>query len=155
MSWLPASASGETPMDRVFGLRPNLYEQYEHFSSLFWTLRPVDPVLLELCRLRIAQLLGCASALAIRNQPARPAGLTDAKVGALADWRGAPEFSDTERACLGFAEKFVTDPHGVTDADAAAVTAHLAATEMVAFTEALAVFDGFTRFKVILGIDSE
>ena len=51
------------------------------------------------------------------------------------------------------AERFVLDPRGVSDADAAAVTAHLSPAQTVALIEALAVFDGFTRFRAILGVD--
>ena len=148
MSWLPASAPGATAFDRVFGLRPDLYEQYRAFAYLFWSRRPVDPVLLELCSARVAQLLGCDSALSSRS------GHTlDERIAALETWQDAMVFSDVERACLAFAEKFVLDPHGITDADAAAVTAHLSAAEVVAFAEALALFDGFTRFRIILGVD--
>jgi alkylhydroperoxidase family enzyme len=43
----------------------------------------------------------------------------------------------------------------VSDEDAAAVREHLSDKVMVAFTEALAVFDGFTRFRIILGIEGD
>ena len=58
-------------------------------------------------------------------------------------------------ACLAFAEKFVLEPHGLSDEDATAVSTHLSAAEMVAFTEALALFDGFARFQVLLGVAPE
>jgi alkylhydroperoxidase family enzyme len=155
MTWLTATVAGATEFDRVFGLRPNLYDDYRAFVSLFWSLRPVDPVILELCRLRIAQLFGCDAELRVRHVPADAAGLTEEKIAALENWRTAGEFSDAERACLAFAEKFVLNPHGVTDEDAAAVTAHLSDKETIAFAEALAVFDGFTRFRIILGIEPD
>jgi hypothetical protein len=47
----------------------------------------------------------------------------------------------------------VLDPHGVDDADTAAVAAHLPPPAMVALIEALALFDGFTRFRLILGVE--
>lgn len=157
MTWLPGAVAGasEFEFDRVFGLRPDLYADYRAFVSVFHSLRPVDPVMLELCRLRIAQLLGGKTKPGSGDLSAEAPALTDEKVAALENWRAAPEFSEAERACLAFAEKFVLDPHGVTDEDAAAVTAHLSAREMVAFSEALAIFDGFTRFRIILGIASE
>jgi len=152
MTWLPATAAGATSFDRVFGLRPDLYADYRAFESLFWSSRPVDPVLIEICRLRIAQLLRCDPEQRRRSAPATAAGLTEQKISALDDWYHSMVFSEVERACLAFAEKFVLDPRGVTDEDAAAVTAHLSPPEMVAFTEALALFDGFTRFRLMLGI---
>jgi alkylhydroperoxidase family enzyme len=153
MSWLPASAPGRTSLDRVFGLQPELYARYQEFAELFWRLRPVDPVLLELCRLRVAALLGCARELELRRPEA--AALDEEKISALDDWPRSPRFSPVERACLAFAEKFVLEPHGLSDEHAAAVAAHLTAAEMVAFTEALALFDGFARFQILLGVAPE
>ena len=154
MTWLTASAAGASEFDRVFGLRPNLYDDYRAFISLFGSLRPIDPVILDLCRLRIAQLLGADAGLCLQQFSADTSRLPQEKIAALENWQAAGAFSARERACLAFAEKFVLHPHGVTDEDAAAVTAHLSAKEMVAFTEALAVIDGFTRFRIILGIGS-
>jgi alkylhydroperoxidase family enzyme len=152
MSWLPAQAAGATPLDRVFGLRPNLYESYRGFVALFWERRLVDPLLLELCRLLVARLHGCRSELVIRYRPAVEAGLDEEKVQALARWAEAP-FGPVERICLGFAERFVRDPHSISDTDAAAVVAQLGEPGFVALVEALAIFDGFCRFRLMLGAE--
>jgi hypothetical protein len=130
MTWLPRTAAGATEFDRVLGLCPALRDDLSAFTDLFQTLGPVDSALLERCRAHVAAVFGAAT-----------------------DVPAAGDGSDAERACLAFAEKFVLDPHGISDADAAAVTAHLSAPEMVAFVEALAILDGFTRFRVILGIE--
>ena len=154
MSWLPlpTAAEGATPLDRVFGLRPDLYASYREFVALFWERRLLDPVLLELCRLLVARLHGCRSELALRHRPALEAGLTEAKVEALG---GGDEsaFDAAERACLRFAEMFVRDPHAIREEDAAAVTAQLGEPGLVALAEALAIFDGFCRFRLILGVE--
>jgi alkylhydroperoxidase family enzyme len=156
MSWLPLprAADGATPLDRGFGLRPELYQRYRDFVALFWEPRVLDPVILELCRLRVAQLHGCRSELGLRHRAALDAGLGEAKVAALA---GGDEsgFEAAERACLRFTEMFVRDPHAIRDEDAAAVTAQLGEPGLVALAEALAVFDGFCRFRLILGVEPE
>jgi len=149
MTWLARTAAGETPFARVFGLRPELYARYRDFDELFWRSRPVAPALLDLCRLRMAQILGC---------PARPrsdAGVGAAQWAALEGWRKDDSFAPVERACLHLAEKFLLDPHGVGDEDAAAVTLHLGDAGMVALVEALALFDGFLRFGAILGAEAD
>ena len=56
---------------------------------------------------------------------------------------------------LGFAEKFVVDAHAVTDEDAARVVVHLGDPGLVALSEAVALFDGFARFRLMLGVESE
>ncbi|MBP1686221.1 MAG: hypothetical protein H6Q33_2364 [Deltaproteobacteria bacterium] len=155
MTWLTATAPGATEFDRVFGLRPALYDDFQNFLSLFWSLRPIDPVILELCRRRVAQLLGGGAVPPIGQGSTGVSEAPPEKIAALEQWREAVAFSEGERACLAFVEKFVLQPHGVTDEDAAAVREHLSDKEMVAFTEALAVFDGFTRFRIILGIEGD
>ena len=87
--------------------------------------RVVDPVLLELCRLRIAMLLGCEAELAARTPAAVERGLDEATVAELAQWPTSPRFGPRERACLALCEQFVMDVAGVTDELAADVSAHL------------------------------
>lgn len=149
MSWL-----GTPPrLDAVFGLRPELFDAWRAFRDAFWERRLVDPVILELCRLRVAALHGCRAELAARTPAARAAGLDEAKIAALGDWATDARFGASERACLRFAEQFVLDAHGVTDGDAAAVTAALGDAGTVALAEALALFDGFCRFRLVLGVE--
>jgi alkylhydroperoxidase family enzyme len=154
VSWLPlpAAAAGADPFERVFALRPNLFEAWRDFSALFWTRRLVDPVVLELCRLRVAQLLGARYPQSVRTPEARAAGLSEGRIAALATWWTSDRFGETERACLRFAEQFTLDAHGITDADAAAVVRALGDAGMVAFVEALAIFDGFSRFCCSLDV---
>ncbi len=151
MSWLPTQSEGATPLDRTFGLRPNLYDAYRDFMAAFWERRAVDPVILELCRLQVARIHGCRSELAIRHRPAVEGGLTEEQVAAL----GTSEvpFDAAQRACLRFAEMFVRDPHAIRDEDAAAVVDDLGEAGLVALTEALALFDGFCRFRLMLDVE--
>lgn len=155
MGWLPEAAAGGTPLDRTFGLRPDLYEDFRRFYALFWEQRLLDPVLLELCRLRVASLHGCASELAVRYRAAVDAGLDEDKVAALDRAAGDPRFDETERAVVAFAELFTIDPHAITDDDAARVRDALGDAGLVALVEALALFDGFARFRVLLDVGAE
>ena len=155
MSWIPARAEGDTLFDQVFGLRPELFDAWSRFASMFWTEALVDPVLLELCRLRIAQLNGAAWPAARRMSEARDAGLTEERIGALDGWWKSDRFDAREKACLRFAEQFALDADGIADAEAAAVRAELGDPGMVAFVEALAIFDGFSRFCRLLEIEPD
>jgi AhpD family alkylhydroperoxidase len=152
VSWLGEEADGVTPLDRVFGLRPDLYDPFRAFYAVFWERDLVDAAVLELCRLRVAQLLGCESELAVRYAPALVAGLTEEQVAELAQWPTAASFTDAQRAALAFAEQFVIDPHGIAGPVRDAVREQFTLPEVVALTEALALFDGFQRFRLILGV---
>ena len=153
MTWLPETGPGRDDFERSFALRPDLFAAWREFASIFWTRRLVDPVLLELCRLRIAQLNGARYPLGTRMQEARDAGLDEAKLAKLEAWWREPGFSDLERACLRFAEQFVTDAKGTSDAEAGPVVAALGDAATVAFVEALAIFDGFSRFCRMLDVE--
>jgi alkylhydroperoxidase family enzyme len=152
VSWLPESGPGRDDFERVFALRPNLFEAWREFAGLFFAKRLVDPVVLELCRLRIAQLHGARQPLSLRTAEARAAGLDEAKIAALDAWWRSPGFSDLERSCLRFAEQFATDAGGLSDDEARPVVTALGDAGTVAFVEALAVFDGFGRFCRMLDV---
>ena len=155
--WLPeqagAGSADETGLDRTFGLRPDLYGPFREFYAVFWRDRLVDPVVLELCRLRVAQLLGCPSEFHVRYEPAVAAGFTEAMFDDLTRWPTSPRFTGAHRAALAFAEQFVIDPKGIRGPVRDELREHFALPEVVAITEALALFDGFVRFRVILGVE--
>jgi alkylhydroperoxidase family enzyme len=151
VTWLPAAAGGVTPLDRVFGLCPELYADYCTFLSHCWSRSQIDPIVLELCSLRVAHLVGCEADRVVRNRPA----LDARKLSALSAWPTSPLFTACERACLSFAEQFVMDPHRISDAQAAEVSAHLGPAGLVGLTEVLALFEGFARFRLILGVEAD
>ena len=153
MSWLPAVGPGHDDFEHTFGLRPDLFAAWREFAGIFWEKRLVDPVLLELCRLRIAQLHGAAHPLSIRTPEAVAAGLDEAKLARLAEWWKQPGFTGLERACLRFAEQFVVDAKAMSDDEARPVVAALGDAGTVAFVEALAIFDGFGRFCRMLDVE--
>src|SRR5262249_60411633 len=66
-----------------------------------------------------------------------------------------PLFARCERACRNLAERLVMDPHGISAARGAGVWAHLGPAGLVGLTEALALFEGFARFRLILGVEED
>jgi alkylhydroperoxidase family enzyme len=125
------------------------------FTARPWSEQLVDPVVLELCRLRIAAIVGCPSELGLRYRPAIDAGLSEEKIDALSQWASSDLFSAAEQACIGLAEQYTIDAHGVDDAQMARVADHLSPPEVVALVCALATFDGMARLRAILGVADE
>jgi alkylhydroperoxidase family enzyme len=150
-SWL-ASAPDDS-LEGLLTLRPDLAEAYEAFAGRLWRDRLVDPVVLELCRLRVAQLLGDEPELRRRTPEAVAAGLDEAAVAELSSWPTSPRFAPAPRVALGLAEQFVVDPHGVSDDQMAEVRAHVGDAGVVALTTALGLFDGFARMRTTLRED--
>ncbi|HXQ61996.1 MAG TPA: carboxymuconolactone decarboxylase family protein [Acidimicrobiales bacterium] len=151
-SWIPDRAAGDTEFARVFGLRANLFGHFGDFYARLWDPTVMAPVVLELCRLRVAHLVGCEAELTVRSRPALDKGLTDEDVAALVSWPTAARFDDTTRACLGFTEQFVVDPSGIGAADRARVRAAVSFPRLVGLAQAVAAFDGFARFRTVLEI---
>ncbi len=94
-----------TELDRVWGLRSKFYEHFMQDYNA--SIERLDPVTVELCRLRMATLNGSALDLSLRYEPAVAAGLTEEKVKALPNYSKSPLFTERERRCLEFAELYV------------------------------------------------
>jgi alkylhydroperoxidase family enzyme len=153
VTWLPEQASGASEFERVFGLRENLFAAWREFAALLWEKRLAPPVILQLAQLRVRQMHRLALG-AHRMSEALEAGWDESRVAELDAWRKSARFSAEERACLRLAEQFVLDAKGIGDDEIAPVRAALGDAGVVAFVEALAIFDGFTRFQKMLGIAS-
>ena len=115
----------------------------------------VDPVIAELCRLRIAKLVGSLSHQRLRRTKATTAGLSEEKIASLADWPTSPLFSAAERACLALAEQFCFGAFTVSDADVSAVLVHLSVDECYALVNGLWVFEAMQRMSIVMGVDPD
>ena len=65
----------------------------------------VDKQVLELLRLRISQLNGCAYCVDMHNKELKHLGETELRLSSLVVWQETPYFEEKERAVLHFAEK--------------------------------------------------
>ncbi len=116
-----------------------------------WEQDVLDPVVLELCRLRIAQLLGAEAALRERSPAALAAGLDEAAVAELPSWPSSERFDARLRACLGHAEQVLIDAQGVSDGQAAEVVAAIGEGGFLVLTYACGFFETTQRARIVLG----
>ena len=141
----------ERSSDEVFASvldgQPDIRDALDAVSQAAW--ESVDPVLLELCRLRMAMLFGCPAELAWRTPAAVAAGLEEERIEVLAHWPTSQRFGPLERACLAFAEQFVIDVAGLDDAVAGAVVEHLGEQGLADFASALLVVEQRLRLRLI------
>jgi alkylhydroperoxidase family enzyme len=130
MTWLPVAAAATGERDAVLGLLPEPYALLREALELSWSI--TDPALLELCRLRMAQLFECRAELS-------------------ADEREPPS-SERERAALAYAEQFLIDQNGITEEQKQELLRHLTERELCNFVQALNVHDGHLRVLTLLDI---
>lgn len=64
----------------------------------------IDLGLLELVKIRVSQINGCAFCLAMHIPLARKNGVSDDQLNLLVAWRDAPVFNNKERVALAWAE---------------------------------------------------
>ncbi len=146
MTWLEG-AEGSPPFDAALGLRPELRDLYRAFYGKLWDERLLPAALLELCRLRVAQLHKCEAELAVRHASA---GVNSERIVALAEWPQSDRFDARERAALAVAEKMPWRHHEITDGEYAELHAQLGEEGVVALTVAVALFDANCRLRLAL-----
>jgi alkylhydroperoxidase family enzyme len=112
----------------------------------------VEPALIELCRLRMAQILGSEFDRSLRYAPALAAGLTEQKILALPTYTRSPLFDERERLAIGFAELFAIQSSSIGDAEVAPVLEALGAEAFIYFVKALSVIDQLQRSAVAFGV---
>jgi AhpD family alkylhydroperoxidase len=109
----------------------------------------LEPTESELIKLRIDQLKGCAFCFELHWRQGRHAGVTQQKIDALQDWRGASLFSERESAVPAIAEGATQLP--LTDngrADLVAARRPLGGESFVA-AEWVATFNLLNRLSIL------
>lgn len=115
---------------------------------------PLEPLLVELVKIRASQLNGCAHCLEMHTKDARALGESDDRMHLVAAWREAPDFSDRERAALEWCESLtLVSQTGAPDSAYEQVAAVFTPEEIVALTLAIVAINGWNRFAV--GLRSE
>lgn len=154
MSDIGFSAVPEPPanvcFDDIVGARADYAAALRDVERAVWAQGLVSPDVLELCRLRIAQILRCTTALEHRTPQAVAAGLDETLVDALTSWPTDPGFDSRTRACLGYAEQILIDAQGVDDDQARAVIDEIGEGGFLVLTYACGVFETTQRARILL-----
>ncbi|MDR3373117.1 MAG: carboxymuconolactone decarboxylase family protein [Ancalomicrobiaceae bacterium] len=112
----------------------------------------IDKALVELMKVRVSQLNGCAFCINMHLGLARKHGVSQLKLDLLPAWRETALYSSRERAALGWAEA-LTDltSHRDVAAARAALFAEFSAHEATHVTSAIANISAWNRIVVGLG----
>jgi hypothetical protein len=126
-----------------------LTQAYDAVWNMFWQQQYIPPALLELCRLRLAQMHRANAELNIRQIPASAA--EEAKIQSLLNgtWLKDTNFSNAELAALEFTEIYGQDPDALSDDNAEVIKQHYGETGLVCLIEALGFIDGRIRLGLV------
>jgi len=109
----------------------------------------LDAALLELVRIRVSQINGCAFCIDMHVTAARKLGLEEQRMHLLAAWREAAAFSEAECAALGWAEALTRLGGGeVPDAAYAQACAHYSVAQIAELSLAVAEINAWNRLMM-------
>lgn len=109
----------------------------------------LDLGLLELVKIRVSQLNGCAFCIAMHVPLARRHGISEDRMHMLAVWREAPVFSPAERAALAWAEALTHLTGGdVDDAVYGEICRHFSDREVSDLSFAIAEINAWNRLMI-------
>ena len=105
---------GDTTYVETFGNAPEMYDWYnnDYYKKVFHSGR-IDDRVMQLVRLRLANIHGCAFCNRGDKIAAREAGVPEEQIEQLEDYENGP-FSDQEKAALALADVMaLTNPKGM------------------------------------------
>lgn len=109
----------------------------------------LEPLLLELVKVRASQLNGCAHCLEMHTKDARARGEEEQRLHVLAAWREAPFYSERERAALAWCEALTLLPEsGAPDDVYAELEETFSREEIAALTYQIVAINGWNRLAV-------
>jgi alkylhydroperoxidase family enzyme len=135
-----ATPAGPDGLAALFVMRPDYAAALGSVWDEVWAQDAVDTATLELCRLRIGQLLG--------TEP-RAERVPTELLAVLRGWPTAPEFDHRARTALEYAEQLVIDAQNVDDALAAAVIAEFGAAGFLVLGYACGLFETVVRAQLV------
>ncbi|WP_433500355.1 carboxymuconolactone decarboxylase family protein [Sphaerimonospora sp. CA-214678] len=106
---------------------------------------------LELIKIRVSQINGCAFCVDMHNHDAKKAGETDERLWSVATWREAPFYTEAERAALALAEeatRLSDRPDTVPDDVWAEAAKHYDDETLAALVVAIATINAWNRIGV-------
>jgi AhpD family alkylhydroperoxidase len=106
----------------------------------------VEPDLIEMLKVRVSQLNGCAFCVQYHLNDARKLNIPAAKLDLLAAWREAGIYSPREAAALDWAERVtLLASHHIDDETYARVSAHFSEREIAFLTTAIGQINFWNR----------
>lgn len=109
----------------------------------------LDPLLIELLRIRTSQINGCVFCMRMHTRDALKKGEDPDRIAVLPGWEETGYFSETDRAALRLTEAITRVPDGhVSDEDYGAAAAVLTADQVSAIAWLATVMNALNRVAI-------
>lgn len=109
----------------------------------------LEKSLVELVKLRVSQINGCAYSIDVHTKKAREGGETEQRLYSLSVWKKTPYYTERERAALKWAESLtkIAD-NAVPDELYEYVRRYFSETELTALSMAVIAANGWNRLAI-------
>ncbi len=144
---------GATTLREAFRLQPDLFDAFWDLYGTMWMDGRVDHATKEVVRLRNARVTDCGYCKRVRFSVAREEGLEEAEAGMVDDEFEASALPERYKAALRLADRFLAGPAGPRPAPG--VGGPLGRDEQVELGVAMAMFMGFAKMLITLGLEPE
>jgi AhpD family alkylhydroperoxidase len=137
------------PRINIAKIAPGAYRAMAGLEGYVKQSSKLEPALLELVRMRVSQINGCAFCLDMHSKDARAAGETEQRLYALNAWRETPFFTHRERAALAWAEAITLISSGrAPDEVFEEARKEFTEEELVNLTIAIVAINGWNRLAI-------
>ncbi|HUY07976.1 MAG TPA: carboxymuconolactone decarboxylase family protein [Candidatus Dormibacteraeota bacterium] len=127
---------------------PGLMEAMQQLTAVAATAG-LEPLLLELVKVRASQINRCAYCLDMHTKDALALGETLQRLALVSAWPEAPCYSKRERAAIQWCESLTRLPEtGAPDSDFQELAANFSEKEVVAITLTVVAINGWNRLAV-------
>lgn len=109
----------------------------------------LEPLLLDLIKLRASQINGCPNCIDMHSKDARTRGESEQRLYSLSVWSETPYYTDRERAALAFTEAvtLIADKH-VPEEVYEQARQHFSDEELVKLMVGVAIINVWNRFAI-------
>jgi AhpD family alkylhydroperoxidase len=133
-------------------LAPEGMEKMRALEHYLNTATGLEPVLLDLVRLRASLMNGCEYCINLHSDELRKLHEPEERIAGVAEWRGSSAYTQRERAALAWTEAVtnIQDGHAP-DAVYDEMRAHFSEVEAVNLTLTIATINAWNRLAISLG----
>ncbi len=149
MSTVPRVAA--RTLKEAFALQPDLLEAFWDLYGTVWMDGCVDHATKEVARLRNARVTDCGYCKRVRFSMARDEGLTEDDAQMVDDGFEESDLADRHKAAVRLADRFLSIPAAVRQDPPGGFSA----AEQIELDAALAMFLGFAKMLITLGLEPE
>ncbi len=120
-----------------------------YLASCYRSKKNLDRKLIELVKIRVSQINGCAYCIDIHAKDAIDIGESIHQIYSLSAWREAPFYTDTERAALAWAEATtLISNNEISDELYEETTQHFDEEQLVDLTLAITTINAWNRIGI-------